>query len=87
MNVIFIFYFFRAALISDNVTLLSYYLDFHLVSMETNKITKTTPISTIIIIIKSPAARGHSLLVIYTSQLRVKLPKGWPTQCLTEFYK
>ncbi len=40
MNVIFIFYFFREAFISDRVTLLSYYLDFRLVSMETNKITK-----------------------------------------------
>ncbi len=42
MNVIYIFYFFREAFISDHVTLLSYYLDFffHLVSMETNKITK-----------------------------------------------
>ncbi len=53
MNVIFILYFFREAFISDRVTLLSYYLDFHLVSMETNKITKITLISTIIMIIKS----------------------------------
>ncbi len=52
MNVIFIFYFSREAFISDRVTLLSYYLDFHLVSMEANKITKNTLISTIIIIIK-----------------------------------
>ncbi len=54
INVIFILYFFREAFISDRVTLLSYYLDFHLVSMKTNKITKITLISTIIIIIKSP---------------------------------
>ncbi len=66
MHAIFIFYFFREAFISDRVTLLSYYLDFHLVSMETNKITKkTTLISTIIIIIKSPGASGRSLLVLY----------------------
>ncbi len=64
MNVIFIFYFFREAFISDRVTLLSYYLDFHLVSMKTNKITKITIISTIIIIIKSPGDSGRSLLVI-----------------------
>ncbi len=63
MNVIFIFYFFREAFISDRVTLLSYYLDFHLVSMKTNKITKITIISTIIIIIKSPGDSGRSLLV------------------------
>ncbi len=37
MNVIFILYFFRETFISDRVTLLSYYLDFRLVSMETNK--------------------------------------------------
>ncbi len=63
MNVIFIFYFFREDFISDRVTLLSYYLDFHLVSMETNKITKIMLISTIIIIIKSPGDSGRSLLV------------------------
>ncbi len=40
MNVILIFYFFREAFISDDVTFLSYYLNFHLESMETNKITK-----------------------------------------------
>ncbi len=49
INVIFILYFFRGAFISDRVTLLSYYLDFYLVSMETNKFTKITLISTIII--------------------------------------
>ncbi len=64
MNVIFVFYFFREAFISDRVTLLSYYLDFHFVSMKTNKITKITIISTIIIIIKSPGDSGRSLLVI-----------------------
>ncbi len=58
MIVIFILYFFREAFISDRVTLLSYYLDFHLVSMKTNKITKITLISTIIIIIKSPGEAG-----------------------------
>ncbi len=62
-NVIFIFYFSREALISGDVTLLSY-LDFHLVSMETNEITKTTLVSTILIIIKSPGAIGHNLLVL-----------------------
>ncbi len=65
MNVIFILYFFREAFISDRVTLLSYYLDFHLVYMETNKITKITLISTIIIIVKSPGESGRSLLVMY----------------------
>jgi hypothetical protein len=67
MNAIFILYFFREAFISDRVTLklLSYYLDFHLVSMKTNKITKITLISTIIIIIKSPGASGRSLLGLY----------------------
>ncbi len=44
--------------------ILSYYLNFHLVSMETNKITKITFISMIIIFIKSPGASGRSLLVI-----------------------
>ncbi len=63
MNVIFIFYFFREAFISDRVTLLSYDLDFHLVFMETNKITKNTLICTIIIIIKSPGDSGRTLLV------------------------
>jgi hypothetical protein len=61
-NVIFILYFFREAFISDRVILLSY-LDFHLVSMETNKISKIMLISTIIIIIKLPGASGRSLLV------------------------
>ncbi len=41
MNAIFIFYFYVKASISDHVTLFSY-LDFHLVSMETNKITNNT---------------------------------------------
>ncbi len=40
MNIILIFYFFREAFISDDVTFLSYYLNFDLESMETNKITK-----------------------------------------------
>ncbi len=55
MSVTFIFYLFRETfVISDHVTLLSYYLDFHLISVETNKITKKKSlISTIIIIIKS----------------------------------
>ncbi len=68
MNVIFILYFFREAFISDRVILLIYYLDFHLVSTETNKITKITLISTIIIIIQSPGASGRSLLVYYIGQ-------------------
>ncbi len=34
-------------------------------SLQTNKITKATVISMIIIIIKSPGASGHSQLVIY----------------------
>ncbi len=44
---------------------LNYCLDFHLVSMETNKITKTTLVSMIVIIIKSPGASGIRLLVYY----------------------
>ncbi len=73
MNVIFNFYFFREAFISDRVTLFSYYLNFHLVSMETNKITKHTLISTIIIIIKLPGASGRSLLVFYNIACKLLL--------------
>ncbi len=50
MNVILIFYLFRD------------YLDFHSVSIETNKTAKTRLISMITIIIKSPGASGCTLL-------------------------
>ncbi len=42
---------------------LEYYFHFYLVSMETNKITKPTLISTIIVIIKAPGVSGLHLLV------------------------
>ncbi len=52
----FYFLFLSEALISDRVTLLSYYLNFDSVSMDTNKITKTSLFLRLSSLLKSAGA-------------------------------